>query len=174
MNYQCLWKIPPSISVPNFYSHFLRILIKKHLYGTIYTSLILNTQPLVQGSSCEDKKWAWVFRTGCSPAHFQKSVSRPEAELLFLTNLNPLSRTACRTTPIAEKQPVTDFSWNCSFPRTYQIKRNRQITQRRCKTSYWLQKCWKLQCLVDGELPVCLQGVAHVHVESPPHVGIAR
>ena len=24
------------------------------------------------------------------------------------------------------------------------------------------------------EWPVCLQGIAHVHVESPPHVGIAR
>ena len=147
MNYQFLWKILPSVSVPNFYSYFLRILIKKHLYGIIHTSLFLNTQPLVQGSSCEDEKRGWVFRTGCLPAHFQKSVSRPEAELLFLTNLNPLSRTACRTTPTAENsQSVdwlktaenTDFSWNCSFPRMYQIKRNRQITQRRCKTSYWL------------------------------------
>ena len=109
MNYQCLWKILPSVSVPNFYSYFLRILIKKHLYGIIHTSLILNTQPLVQGSSCEDEKRGWVFRTGCLPAHFQKSVSRPEAELLFLTNLNPLSRTACRTTPTAENSQSVDW-----------------------------------------------------------------
>ena len=166
MNYQCLWKIPSSIPVPNFYSHFLRILIKKHLYGIIHTSLILNTQPLVQGSSCEDEKWGWVFRTGCSPAHFQKNMSGPEAELLFFTNLSSLSRTACRTTPTAEKQP--DFSWNCSFPRMCQIKKKQANHTEKMQDQLLTLEMLKAAVLSWQELPACLQGVAHVHVESPP------
>lgn len=74
-------------------------------------SLILYTQPPVPGSSCEDEKRGWVFRTGCSPAQFRKSVSGPEVELSSLTILSPLpSRTACRTAPKAEKQPASGFS----------------------------------------------------------------